>query len=119
MSPAEAAMLAGLPKAPSRYNPFVNAKRATSRQHYVLRRMHELHYLDDQQYEAALNEPTKLRQTRRVRDLVADYVAEMARQAMYDSYKEDIYSSGFKVYTTIRKKNQEADNEAVLEGVLA
>ena len=81
LSPAEAAMLAGLPKAPSRYNPFVNAKRATSRQHYVLRRMHELHYLDDQQYEAALNEPTKLRQTRRVRDLVADYVAEMARQA--------------------------------------
>ena len=118
LSPAEAAMLAGLPKAPSRYNPFVNSKRATARQHYVLRRMHELHSLDDQQYEAALTEPIKLRQTRRVRDLVADYVAEMARQVMYESYKEDIYSSGFKVYTTIRKKNQEAANEAVLEGIL-
>ncbi|HYG14004.1 MAG TPA: PBP1A family penicillin-binding protein, partial [Methylophilaceae bacterium] len=118
LSAAEVAMLAGLPKAPSRYNPFANAERATARQHYVLRRMHELNYLNDQQYEAALNEPIKLRQTRRVRDLVADYVAEMARQVLYERYKEDIYSSGLKVYTTIRKKNQEAANEAVLEGIL-
>lgn len=118
LSIGEAAMLAGLPKAPSRYNPFANMKRATARQHYVLRRMLELKYITDQQYEAALNEKIKLRETRRVRDLVADYVAEMARQVMYQRYQDDIYSSGLKVYTTIRKKNQEAANQAVLEGVL-
>lgn len=118
LSIAEVAMLAGLPKAPSRYNPFVNPQRAKTRQHYVLRRMHELNYITDSQYEAALDEPIKLRETRRVRDLVADYVAEMARQAMYERYQDDIYSSGMKVYTTIHKQNQEAANEAVREGIL-
>lgn len=118
LSVAEAAMLAGLPKAPSRYNPLANLKRATARQHYVLRRMHDLKYIDDDQYETALKEKIKLRETRRVRDLVADYVAEMARQVMYGRYQDDIYSSGMKVYTTIRKKNQEAANQAVLQGVL-
>lgn len=118
LSLGEVAMLAGLPKAPSRYNPLVNPKRAEARQHYVLRRMHELKYIDDQQYEAALKEPTRLRQTRRSRDIAADYVAEMARQVMYERYQDDIYSSGMKVYTTIRKKNQEAANEAVLNGIL-
>lgn len=119
LSVAEVAMLAGLPKAPSRYNPFANLKRAEARQHYVLRRMRELNYIDDKSYESALKEPTHLRLSRQVRELSADYVAEIARQAMFERYGDDIYSSGLKVYTTIRKSNQEAANNAVLQGILA
>jgi penicillin-binding protein 1A len=115
---AEMAMLAGLPKAPSRYNPFANPKRATARQQYVLRRMHDLRFIDDNAYQAALNDHSKLRQSRQIRDLAADYVAEIIRQAMYERYKDDIYSSGLKVYTTILKKNQEAANAAILQGIL-
>lgn len=115
---AEMAMLAGLPKAPSRYNPFANPKRATARQQYVLRRMHDLRFIDDNSYQAALNDHSKLRQSRQIRDLAADYVAEIIRQAMYERYKDDIYSSGLKVYTTILKKNQEAANAAILQGIL-
>ena len=118
LSVSEAAMLAGLPKAPSRYNPFANPKRAEARQRYVLRRMKELKYIDDNVYQAALEQPNRLRQSRQVRDLAADYVAEIARQAMYERYKDDIYSSGMQVYTTIRKSNQEAANSAVLQGIL-
>lgn len=118
LSIAEVAMLAGLPKAPSRYNPFANPKRAEARQHYVLRRMKELHFIDAKQYEAALKEPHRYRKSRAQRDLSADYVAEIVRQAMYERYKDDIYSSGLKVYTTIRKSNQDAANRAVLQGII-
>lgn len=115
---ADIAMLAGLPKAPSRYNPLVNPKRAEARQHYVLRRMRELKYIDNAQFKQALAQPSRVRQTRQVRELMADYVAEIVRQAMYDRYQDDIYKSGMKVYTTIRKSNQEAANDAVMRGVL-
>lgn len=115
---AEAAMLAGLPKAPSRYNPYVNPKRATARQHYVLGRMKELNYITAEEYEAALKQPQRFRKQQQVRELSADYVAEIARQVMYERYKDDIYNTGMKVYTTIRKSNQEAANEAVLQGIL-
>lgn len=116
LSIAEAAMLAGLPKAPSRYNPFANPKRAEARQRYVLRRMKELHFITPQQYEAALKEPHRFRKSRQMRELSADYVAEIVRQAMYERFKDDIYSSGLKIYTTIRKSNQEAANRAILQG---
>ncbi len=116
---ADVAMLAGLPKAPSRYNPLVNPRRAEARQRYVLRRMHELRYIDDKQYQQALDQPSRVRQTRQVRELMADYVAEIVRQTMYDRYQDDIYKSGMKVYTTIRKDQQEAANEAILQGVIS
>lgn len=115
---AEAAMLAGLPKAPSRYNPFANPKRAKARQHYVLGRMKELNYISDAQYQAALKEPQRFRSKPQLSELEADYVAEIARQVMYEQYKDDTYNTGMKVYTTIRKANQEAANEAVLQGIL-
>lgn len=115
---AEAAMLAGLPKAPSRYNPFANPKRAKARQHYVLGRMKELNYISDREYQAALKEPQRFRSKQQTSELDADYVAEIARQVMYEQYKDDTYNTGMKVYTTIRKANQEAANEAVLQGVL-
>lgn len=118
LSTAELAMLAGLPKAPSRFNPRANPKRAILRQHYVLRRMHEINFINDAEYNAALAEPLTLRQSRQARELAAEYVAEIIRQMMYQRYKNDIYTSGLRVYTTIRKDAQEAANEAVLQGIL-
>jgi penicillin-binding protein 1A len=118
LNAAEFAMLAGLPKAPSRYNPFANLKRATERQHYVLHRMRELNFIDENEYQASLKYELRFKASRQSRDLAADYVAESVRQAMYDRYQEAIYSSGMKVYTTILKRNQEAANAAVLQGVL-
>lgn len=115
---AEIAMLAGLPKAPSRFNPYVNPKRAELRQKYVLRRMKQLKYLSEVQFEQALKQPMKLRQSRQASDLPADHVAEIVRQMMYDRYQEDIYKSGLKVYTTIRKASQEAANLAVFQGIV-
>jgi penicillin-binding protein 1A len=119
LNTAEIAMLAGLPKAPSRYNPFANLKRATERQRYVLRRMHDIHFINDKQYELALDQPLRLRQSRhQTNDLSADYVAEIVRQTLYDRYQDDIYKSGLKVYTTIRNSSQEAANNAILQGIL-
>jgi penicillin-binding protein 1A len=118
LSVADIAMLAGLPKAPSRYNPLVNPKRAEARQHYVLHRMHDLNFIDDKQYQAALDQPSRVRHSRQVREVEGDYVAEIVRQAMYDRYQDEIYRNGLKVYTTIRKANQEAANAAVLQGVM-
>ena len=118
LSIAETAMLAGLPKAPSRYNPFANLKRSQERQRYVMRRMRDLHYIQDAEYENALEQPLKLRHARQIRDFSADYVAEIVRQDLYERYQDDIYRSGLKVYTTIRKANQEAANAAVLQGLL-
>lgn len=119
VSIAEAAMLAGLPKAPSRYNPVVNFERARQRQLYVLHRMHELKYIDDAQYEQAKNQRLVIRNTlQNATNVSADYVAEMVRQAMYDRYQDAIYTSGMKVYTTIRKRDQEAANQALWQGVM-
>jgi len=115
---AEAAMLAGLPKAPSRYNPFANPKRAKARQHYVLGRMQELNYINEAEYQVALKEPQRFRTKRLYSELQADYVAEIARQVMYEQYKDDTYNTGMKVYTTIKKANQEAATKAVFQGIL-
>ncbi len=118
ISIAEAAMLAGLPKAPSAYNPVVNPKRARLRQVYVLRRMQELGFINDAQFEAANKEPLIVK-----RDLGgygghAEYVAEMARQIAADRFPEDVYTGGFKVYTTIDFEEQEAAYASVRKGVM-
>ena len=115
---AEAAMLAGLPKAPSRYNPVVNPKRAKLRQQYVLRRMHELHYINDVQYKTAQEERLRVRKDQPAFEINADYISEMARQMMYERYKEAAYTDGYKVYTTLRKVDQDAAHRAVLKGVI-
>lgn len=119
LTPAEAAMLAGLPQAPSRQNPLVNPKRAQQRQAYVLRRMTDLGWLSQEQYKKALAEPlrvnTDLRDTFTFR---ADYVAEMARAAVFEQYGEPAYVSGIKVYTTVRRMDQEEANAALRLGVL-
>jgi penicillin-binding protein 1A len=119
LTPAEAAMLAGLPQAPSRQNPFVNPKRATQRQHYVLRRMNEVGWLPEDAYRKALAEPLRLNPNQRDSyPLKADYVAEMARAAVYEQYGETAYISGIQVRTTIRRVDQEAANAGLRQGIL-
>jgi len=115
---AEAAMLAGLPKAPSSYNPVVNPKRAKLRQLYVLRRMHELQYITDEQFELAQNQPIVAKHDNQDYGSKSDFLSEMVRQAVYEKYQDDTYTQGFKVYTTIRQKDQIAAQLAVRKGVL-
>src|SRR4051812_29529006 len=119
LTPGEAALLAGLPQAPSRQNPFVNAKRAQERQQYVLRRMRDVGWLSEDQYKKAVAEPLRLNPNQRETfALKADYVAEMARVAIYEQFGEPAYVSGLRVYTTIKRKDQEAANESLRNGVL-
>jgi penicillin-binding protein 1A len=116
---AEAAMLAGLPKAPSAYNPVTNPKRAKTRQLYVLRRMHELKFITDAQFQEAQTAPLNVRQG--VHDVLpthAEAVAEMARQIVFDTYGEDAYTKGITVWTTVRRPDQDAAYAAVRRGVI-
>jgi penicillin-binding protein 1A len=114
---AEAAMLAGLPKAPSAYNPVANPKRARLRQLYVLHRMRDLRFITEAQFTDAEAQPLVVRQTVRDNSAHADYAAEMVRQAIFNSYGEESYSRGLTVYTTIRKADQDAAYAAVRRGV--
>jgi len=118
ISIAEAAMLAGLPKAPSAYNPVVNPTRAKIRQQYVLRRMHELGYITDTQHAAALKEPLVVKRELAGYAVHAEYVAEMARQITAERFPEEVYSRGMKVYTTIIKAEQEAAYNSLRKGVM-
>jgi penicillin-binding protein 1A len=115
---AETAMLAGLPKAPSLYNPIANPQRAKQRQEYVLRRMSELEQIGAAQYEEALQAPVRARREVNGYSLRAEYAAEMVRQAMAEHFPEEVYTRGFRVYTTIHKADQEAAYAAVRKGVL-
>lgn len=117
LSLADKAMLAGLPKAPSRYNPIVNPKRATERQHYILRRMRDLKYVTDEQYNEAIKQPLKIQQETQVFPVRAEHAAEMARQTIFEKYGEATYTSGLKVYTTLLKKDQDAAYVALRKGV--
>ncbi len=118
LSIAETAMLAGLPKAPSSYNPVVNPKRAKLRQMYVLRRMHELGFITPAQFDAAQIEPIIAKHGNQEFSVKADYLAEMVRQVMYERYQEEAYTQGYNVYTTIRQQDQAAAYAAVRNGVL-
>lgn len=119
LSAAEAAMLAGLPKAPSAFNPVVNPKRAKQRQLYVLRRMHELGYLDSARLAESQKAQLSIKHERNDYAVHAEYVAEMVRQMLYERYPNEVYSKGFRVYTTIMKADQEAAYDAVRKGLLA
>jgi len=115
----ECAMLAALPKAPSTYNPISNPQPAKKRQILVLRRMRELGYIAQEDFDKAVEAPIVTRKAEDTNYAVrAEYVAEMVRQAVYDQYPEDAYTRGFRVYTTIRKADQEAAVQAVRDGVM-
>ena len=116
---AEAAMLAGLPKAPSAYNPVSNPRRAKTRQLYVLRRMHDLRYIDDDQYREAQSAPLTARPaSREASSMHAEFVGEMARQVVYDAYGDEAYTRGITVWTTIHRADQEAAYAAIRKGVV-
>lgn len=115
---AEAAMLAGLPKAPSSFNPVVNPKRAKLRQQYVLRRMHELHFINDEQFQFAQQQPIVVIRGNQEFGVKSDYLSEMVRQAVFEKFQDDTYTQGFRVYTTIRQQDQLAAYQAVRTGVL-
>ena len=119
---AEAAMLAGIPKAPSRFNPIANRPRAELRQHYVLGRMHSLGYLTDTEYQQAKAQPIVLKAAEGTPAggyaIHGEYVAELARQLLYGIYQDNVYSRGINVYTTVHSKDQESAYHAVRDGVL-
>ncbi len=116
---AEAAMLAGLPKAPSAYNPVNNPRRAKTRQQYVLRRMHELRFITDDQYREAQSAPLVVRQgVHEALATHAEFVAEMARQVVFDAYGDQAYTRGLTVWTTVHRADQDAAYAAVRRGVI-
>jgi len=115
---AQAAMLAGLPKAPSAYNPIVNPKRAKIRQEYILKRMLDLRYITQAQYDQAVKEDIHTKVSGNEYSVHAEYVAEMVRQMMYAQYKDETYTRGLSVVTTIDSADQDAAYRAVRKGVM-
>ena len=119
LSVGEIAMLAGLPQNPSRHNPAVNLKRATQRQHAVLKRMFELDYITGAQYREAVEHAVRVKPGGQQFATHAEYVAELARQAVYEQFQDKAYTSGIRVTTTILSHDQDAAYESVRRNVLA
>ena len=115
---AEAAMLAGLPKAPSAYNPVANPERAKLRQRYVLRRMHDLGFITDIQWKEAQDVVLKVKHNVNDFGIPAEYIAEMARQMVVESFPDDPYSRGYRVITTITRADQIAATASLRRAVL-
>ena len=115
---AESAMLAGLPKAPSAYNPVVNPKRAKIRQEYILTRMLELHYITQEQYDTASRQPLAVKGAGKEFSVHAEYVAEMVRQMMYAQFREEAYTRGLNVVTTIDSADQDVAYRSLRKGLM-
>ncbi len=116
---AQMAMIAGLPKAPSRFNPLVNPARSMERRDWILGRMYSLGRIDKQHYEEALAEPINVSYHVPTPELVAPYIAEMARAEMVGRYGSEAYTEGFNVTTTVPSDLQQAANNAVREGLIS
>jgi len=115
---AEAAMLAGLPKAPSAYNPISNPKRARSRQLYIIERMEENGFITSKQALQAKAEPLRIRPTNDKGRIHAEYVAETVRQLMFAQYGQETYTRGLTVYTTLQSTEQNAAYQALRQGIM-
>ncbi|ART52899.1 penicillin-binding protein [Acidovorax carolinensis] len=118
VSIAEAAMLAGLPKAPSAYNPISNPKRARARQLYIIERMQENGFITAQEAAAAKVEEIKIRSGQDNTRVHAEYVAEMVRQLIFSQYGNEAYTRGLNVYTTLNAANQDAAYAALRRGIM-
>ena len=118
VSIAEAAMLAGLPKAPSAYNPISNPKRARSRQLYIIERMQENGYITAEEAAEAKQEKITIRSGYDNTRVHAEYVAEMVRQLIFSQYGNEAYTRGLNVYTTLNAGNQEAAYAALRRGIM-
>ena len=115
---AEAAMLAGLPKAPSAYNPFANPKRARARQLYIIERMEDNGFITAEQAKAAKAEPLHLRSSADKNILHAEYVAETVRQMVYAQYGAETYTRGLNVTTTLVADEQRTAYRALRQGIM-
>jgi len=115
---AEAAMLAGLPKAPSAYNPISNPTRARSRQLYIIERMEENGFITREQADAAKRQELKLRAVNEQGRVHAEYVAETARQLVYAQYGDEAYTRGLNVVTSVRAAHQEVAYKALRKGIM-
>ena len=113
------AMIAGLPKAPSRFNPITNPERATIRRNYVLGRMRELNYITQDSYDKALNTPDNAEIHSADIEIEAPYIAEMARSHMVNEYGNEAYTNGYNVYTTINAEMQTAANQALRKALMS
>ncbi|MCS5565129.1 MAG: penicillin-binding protein 1A [Methylococcales bacterium] len=109
----EGAMMAGLPKAPSRFNPVTNPERALKRRNYILNRMHSLQYLDQKELDQTLEQPVTARIHSDSIELHAPYIAELVRQKMVEKFGPDSLTSGYKVYTTVKSDLQIAARSAL------
>ncbi|WP_442965208.1 penicillin-binding protein 1A [Pseudomonas sp. JDS28PS106] len=118
VSLAQMAMIAGLPKAPSRFNPLANPARAKERRDWILGRMYRLGKIDQTAYQAALNEPLNASYHVPTPEVDAPYIAEMARAEMVGRYGSDAYTEGFRVTTTIPSDLQEHARLAVRNGLI-
>lgn len=118
LSIAEAAMLAGLPKAPSAFNPFVNPKRARSRQLYIIERMEDNGFITAEQARAAKSEPLRLRSAADKNILHAEFVAETVRQLVFAQYGAETYTRGLIVHTTLIADEQRAAYAALRQGIM-
>jgi penicillin-binding protein 1A len=117
LSTAQIAMLAGLPKAPSTFNPLRNPERALIRRNYVLGRLNDLGKINQEDYQTSLSEPISAQKHGRKTDLVAPHIAEMVRAQLTEQYGEDAYWQGLNVYTTILSKQQLAAQAALRNGL--
>lgn len=112
----EAALLAGIVKAPSYYSPYHNKEAALNRRNIVLKRMYELGYINSKAYEQAIKTPIKLKPLPQYTYYAADYFVEYVKQILLDKYGEDmVFKGGLRVYTTINMKLQKAAEKAVFE----
>jgi penicillin-binding protein 1A len=110
-------MLAGLPKAPSSYNPLRNPERATQRRNYVLGRLKDLEKVSEQEYQAAIAAPVTAEKHAKNSDLVAPHIAEMVRSQLTEEFGEEAYWQGLNVYTTILSRQQQAAEKSLRAGL--
>jgi len=115
---AQAAMIAGLPKAPSKYNPISNPQRALIRRNYILGRMRILDYITEEELDLALNEPISAELHRKRTTNDAQYVSELVRAELFEQYGEEVYKAGLKVYTTIDGELQAVANLSLRKALL-
>lgn len=118
ISIAEAAMLAGLPKAPSAYNPIINPKRARTRQLYIIERMEENGFITPEQAKSAKEEELKIKNGPDAGRVHAEYVAETVRQLVHNQYGDETYTRGLNVYTTLRATDQTVAYKALRKGIM-
>ncbi len=116
---AELALIAGLPQAPSTQNPIANPIAAKNRRDHVLSRLLEEHYINEEQYQNAVNQPISAKYHGSPVAVHAPYVAEMIRQSLYDNFGPDAYTKGYKVYTTIDGRLQNLADKVVAKNLIA